>query len=150
MPTGLIASGSHDIHLRADHIGLVNCFKSYPGSGHVGYLTSDYAVAMDWTALFLGQLVCGAPVTCGAIGTGIVRGGGRAHDRLPESDDRPCADAAHWCCPSHIARCFGTRGAQRTLGAGTAQVDLSALADGVYTAQLSGTVTETFRIVKAN
>lgn len=65
IPTGLTASGSHDIHERANHLGLVNCFRSYPGTGHVGYLSSDYVAAMDYVSRFLGELVCGAPVTCG-------------------------------------------------------------------------------------
>ncbi len=64
-PTGLTASGSHDIHVRADHQSTINCFRSYPGNGHVGYLSTDYATAMDYTARFLGELVCGAEVTCG-------------------------------------------------------------------------------------
>lgn len=66
LPTGLTASGSHDIHIRANNVGLVNCFKSYPGNGHVGYLgASGFAEAMDYVSLFLGQLICSAPVTCG-------------------------------------------------------------------------------------
>lgn len=148
VPTGLIASGSHDIHLRADNIGLVNCFKSYPGSGHVGYLTSDYAVAMDWTALFLGQLVCGAPVTCGA--TGIAQEAGVRTTFSPNPTTGSVQFQLAGAARLTLFDAAGRVVLNERLAAGMAHLDLSALADGVYTAQVSGTVVETLRIVKAN
>jgi para-nitrobenzyl esterase len=64
IPTGLIASGSHDIHLRFNNIGVPNCFLSYPGNGHVGYLQSDAANAIAFVAQFMADMVCGAPLAC--------------------------------------------------------------------------------------
>ncbi|MCB9169325.1 MAG: carboxylesterase family protein [Flavobacteriales bacterium] len=67
IPTGLVASGSHDIHLRMDHIGVPNCFLSYPGSDHVGYLTYDETNAIDLVVQFCSRVVCGEPAGCGTL-----------------------------------------------------------------------------------
>ncbi|MBK8338707.1 MAG: carboxylesterase family protein [Flavobacteriales bacterium] len=53
VPTGLLASGSGHIHQRAEHIGLQHCFLLFPGSGHVGYLTSDPEVSWGLCSTFL-------------------------------------------------------------------------------------------------
>ncbi|MBK8499261.1 MAG: T9SS type A sorting domain-containing protein [Flavobacteriales bacterium] len=105
---------------------------------------------MDWTALFLGQLACGAPVTCGAIGTGIVQEAGVRTTISPNPTTGPVQMQLTGAARLTLLDASGRVVLNERFGAGTAQVDLSALADGVYTAQLSGTVTETFRIVKAN
>lgn len=150
IPTGLLASGSHDIHIRFDNLGIVNCFKSYPGNGHVGYLSSDYAVAMNWTSEFIGQLVCGAPVTCGDISSGLVAQQsieatvapnpttGEVRMQLPAAAQVSLFDAS--------GRVVFTE----RFGVGAAQLDLSGVAAGIYTAQVNGAVVETFRIVKAD
>lgn len=62
--TGLIASGSHDIHLRTAHQNVPNCFLSYPGNGHVGYLQSDAANAIAFVAQFMADMVCDQPLAC--------------------------------------------------------------------------------------
>ena len=67
IPTGLIASGSHDIHLRMDHVGVQNCFLSYPGADHVGYLNYDEENAVDLVVQFCSRVVCGEPVGCGTL-----------------------------------------------------------------------------------
>jgi para-nitrobenzyl esterase len=65
-PTGLIASGSFDLHVRADNAGMDNCFNGYPGNGHVGYLNnSNYPEVMGTLADFLGDIVCDDDVNCG-------------------------------------------------------------------------------------
>ncbi|MCB0765422.1 MAG: alpha/beta hydrolase, partial [Flavobacteriales bacterium] len=56
IPTGLIASGSHDIHVRLDNIEVPNCFLSYPTNGHVGYLTSDPVNSVGFVAQFMADL----------------------------------------------------------------------------------------------
>ena len=76
-PTGLIASGSHDIHARTTALGLANCLLSYPGTGHVGYFTTDLESSMAFVMDFCADLVCGAEVACGnvvATVTGVEHG----------------------------------------------------------------------------
>ncbi len=65
IPTGLVASGSADIHQHAEAIGLEHCFLLYPGNGHVGYLSNDPVGAEDFVVDFLAKVVCGEPAACG-------------------------------------------------------------------------------------
>jgi hypothetical protein len=67
IPTGLFASGSHDIHRYMDMLGVENCLLSYPGNGHVGYLGSDYAGSIGFLVDFMHDKVCGIPADCGSI-----------------------------------------------------------------------------------
>jgi acetyl esterase/lipase len=68
IPTGLIASGSFDLHIRADNAGMDNCFTGYPGNGHVGFLgNSNYNEVLGKTADFLADIVCGEPIDCGEV-----------------------------------------------------------------------------------
>lgn len=71
IPTGLVASGSHDIHLRMDNLLIANCFLSYPTSGHVGYLNSDPVGSIGFLAQFLADQVCGDAPMCGTLVTGV-------------------------------------------------------------------------------
>ncbi|MBL8001411.1 MAG: carboxylesterase family protein [Flavobacteriales bacterium] len=64
IPTGLTASGSHDIHVRCVNSGLTNCLLTYPGNGHVGYLTSDPVTSFNYVADFLAAMACNSPVAC--------------------------------------------------------------------------------------
>lgn len=150
IPTGLIASGSHDIHQHAANIGLVNCFKSYPGTGHVGYLSTDFAVAMDWTAQFLGELSCGTAVSCGA--TTSIAGtqrpvaasafpnptNGNLQFELPEASIVKVIDAS------------GRLVLSERFAQGTARMDLSSLPTGAYAAEVRNSAIETFRVVKVD
>ncbi len=70
IPTGLTASGSHDIHVRMENLELDNCLKSITANAHVGYLQSDQANSLVYVASFAAKLICDAPVDCipGAVG----------------------------------------------------------------------------------
>lgn len=66
--TGLIASGSFDLHVRAANAGIYHCFTGYPGNGHVGFLSnSNYDEVMSRTANFLADIACGDSLGCGEI-----------------------------------------------------------------------------------
>ena len=69
IPTGLIASGSFDLHIRAENAGMDQCFHGYPGNGHVGFLGPDslYADVLGKTADFLADVVCAEVVDCGMV-----------------------------------------------------------------------------------
>ncbi|TNF24275.1 MAG: T9SS type A sorting domain-containing protein [Bacteroidetes bacterium] len=72
-PTGLTASGSAHIHLRADNVGVNNELKSYLGvNNHVGYLSPIDQAALDFVTTFLADLVCsGETNSCTQISSGI-------------------------------------------------------------------------------
>ena len=68
IPTGLIASGSFDLHVRAENAGMDNCFNGYPGNGHVGYIgNNNYPEVLGKTADFLADIVCAETMDCGEV-----------------------------------------------------------------------------------
>lgn len=147
IPTGLTASGSHDIHLRADHLGMVNCFKSYPGTGHVGYLSSDFNVAMDYVSLFMGELVCGAPVTCG-ISTGVDEALTDAVVASPNPTNgvtrfhMPVADVVI------VRDMSGRLVLQQRQSSGSVVLDMSGLPPGAYTVGAANGSFGSFRVLR--
>ena len=73
-PTGLIASGSGDLHVRAANLGLSEALLGYPGvANHVGYLNPIDQDALDFMRDFLADLVCnsGSTNSCSALPSGI-------------------------------------------------------------------------------
>lgn len=151
IPTGLIASGSHDIHERADHIGLTNCFLSYPGSGHVGYLTTDEENAVNYVALFCSEVACGQPVSCGNITTGIDQD---ATSGMLGAQPNPTSDFINFNigAPAQISL-FDLNGReviQANAAAGTVRMDIRALPEGVYMLRSQGAKEQWTRIVKTN
>lgn len=56
--TGLIASGSRDIHARCDHVSTVNMLYTYNSSGHTQYLASDPLVFQKTRDFFFEHVTC--------------------------------------------------------------------------------------------
>ncbi|MGB0367921.1 MAG: T9SS type A sorting domain-containing protein [Flavobacteriales bacterium] len=74
IPTGLIASGSGDVHVRAANLGLTEDLLGYAGvTGHVGYLNPIDQDALDFMRDFLLELVCnsGRTNSCAQLSSGI-------------------------------------------------------------------------------
>jgi hypothetical protein len=133
IPTGLTASGSSDIHVRFANLAIPNCFLSYPGNGHVGYLTSDPVNSFNFVADFCAELVCGQTPSCGAISTGVAHTGdgqrliafpNPASDRLTLQVD----DAVDLV----VLTSDGRMVAAQRLNKGTNTIDLSGLPEGLY------------------
>jgi len=151
IPTGLMASGSHDLHERFDHLGIANCFLSYPGSGHVGYLTSDQVTAMDFVALFCSEIACGQPVTCGELPTGIGVGTANADlTVLPNPTSGAFSFTLHEPTRISILDVSGREMMNVNATPGTVRLDIGALPDGVYLLRSEGAMIQWVRIVKAN
>ena len=151
IPTGLTASGSHDIHIRVDNLGIVNCFKSYPGSGHVGYLTSDPVNALNWTAEFIGQLVCGAEVTCGVLPTGVTESASTDEFIVvPNPTNGAVRFELKEQAYIRVLDISGREVMGQRAVPGTVRLDLSALPDGVYMLHSRGTTEHWVRVVKAD
>lgn len=66
IPTGLIASGSRDIHARARNASVNNCLYAFEGvQNHVGYLASGFNPDVKAAVIdFCGNLVCGNTSNC--------------------------------------------------------------------------------------
>ena len=70
-PTGLVASGSGDLHIRAENAGLDNCLLTYRGvANHVGYLTPIDDEALDYATTFCANMVCWGASSCGNVDAG--------------------------------------------------------------------------------
>ncbi|MFZ1331394.1 MAG: T9SS type A sorting domain-containing protein [Flavobacteriales bacterium] len=140
IPTGLIASGSHDIHERMNNIGVTNCFLSYPGTGHVGYLTSDPEGSTGFIAQFLADLVCGTDPICGPLSTAVNDMGA---EEMTMAYPNPTRDLVSVELPiGSVAAVFDAQGRElftQRASASTARFDLSGQPDGVYTIRVFGT-----------
>lgn len=58
--------GSASVTAKANKVGIVNCFKTYFGEGHVPYIsnTALYDTTLTLTRNFLEHFVCGVPLHC--------------------------------------------------------------------------------------
>lgn len=151
IPTGLIASGSSDVHRRLDHLGIPNCFLSYPGADHVGYLTYDTEHAFGAVARFCADVVCGQEITCEQLPVAVaeVQDGsqpgaypnptmGPLNVRIQERGVLTLMDAA------------GRSVLQLNVVPGALALDLSALPNGLYTLRVQGTQLRVSRVVKVD
>ena len=147
--TGLMASGSSDIHSRFDHLGIPNCFLSYPGNGHVGYLTSDPINSVEFVAQFCANMVCGITPSCGTVYASVPEHA----DALLSAFPNPTAgqvtlrlsEAANISIVAADGRCVE----QLRLNAGQSTLDLSDLPDGLYILRTDGERSAAVRVVKA-
>lgn len=149
IPTGLVASGSSDLHLRMDNAGVANCFVSYPGNGHVGYLDYDLENAFGAVARFCADVVCGAELTCGQLPTAVAAIGAVPAISIAPN---PTADlvAVRMDMPAAL-ELIDARGRPVRTSPGmvrTWQLDLSNEAPGIYLLRsLDGAIRE--RIVRS-
>lgn len=58
--------GSSSVAFRANEVGVINCFKSFPGNSHVpeGSSTEAYDSSVVLIRDFLEHFTCGTPITC--------------------------------------------------------------------------------------
>jgi hypothetical protein len=133
IPTGLVASGSHDIHLRLDNIALPNCFLSYPTNGHVGYLSSDPDNAVAFIAQFCGELVCGEAPTCGELTTGLTDNPDLDEFRVtPNPTNGLIRFHTEHTGPMVVLDMSGREVMRQQVLPGDVSMDLQGLPDGVY------------------
>ncbi|MEZ4740447.1 MAG: T9SS type A sorting domain-containing protein [Flavobacteriales bacterium] len=151
LPTGLVASGSHDIHVRLNNLGVPNCFLSYPGNGHVGYLNTDAVNAIAYVALFSGELSCDLATTCGELPT-VVNDVDQAQPFMvypnPTSGpvrvqmDEPGVLTVHDMSGREVLR--------KRVQAGECSLDLSDLPSGVFVIRMEGRPHVWTRVVRAD
>lgn len=150
-PTGLIASGSRDIHARARNVGLDNCLHAFEGvDNHVGYLIGGFNADVKSAVIgFLGNLACGTPSNCAetqwvGIGENEVRTIGvypnPANDVLKFRTDEVGT--------VEIIDATGRTVITRAAGLGQNQVDISQLPKGAYVMMFSGNTIGTARFIK--
>jgi len=67
VPTGLIASGSRDIHVRCENVGTVNLLYTYATNGHTAYLGSDPQVFQKTRDFMFDNVTCKQDVNSGIV-----------------------------------------------------------------------------------
>jgi hypothetical protein len=151
LPTGLVASGSHDIHVRLNNLGVPNCFLSYPGNGHVGYLSSDAANAIAYVALFSGELSCGQATTCGELPTAVVDANMlQPFSAYPNPTTGPVRLLMDLPGVLTVNDMSGREVMRKQVLAGECYLDLTDLPSGVFVIRVEGRPEVWTRIVRAD
>lgn len=151
IPTGLTASGSGDMHIRAQNVGVEHSLKTYFGvNAHVGYLSPIDTEALDFVTEFLADLVCGGSSnSCNAAGVGIAES--RA-PRMLEVYPNPTVNDLRFIAPSQgvveVIDMTGRMLVSRAVTSGQQQLDVSSLPQGTFILRFIGQHVHTARIVK--
>lgn len=149
IPTGLYASGSHDIHLRLQHIGVENCYLEYPGTGHVGYLNSDPVVSLDHVVRFLAHQVCNENGDCGTLHASVQDVQRTAPLQVsPNPTDGFINVAIAETSDVQLLDATGRVLLIRQMTVGNSTFDLSGLSGGTYFVRCAGNAVRVARVVK--
>jgi acetyl esterase/lipase len=150
-PTGLIASGSHDLHIRAENVGLNESLLEYPGvNGHTGYLSPIDQNAMDFMAAFLGDLVCnsGSTNSCSQIASEVTEVERNRIQLFPNPTvdllNFQSAEVATMEVIDAIGRVTLTDNSLK----GKNQLDVTSLPSGSYTLRIIGETISTAHFIK--
>lgn len=147
--TGLIASGSNDLHIRLQNLDVPNCFLSYPGNDHVGYLTSDPATSLGFVFDFLADKVCGGNTSCGTLFASVAE---RELERLVVTPNPTAGIVSFELEGPSLVRVMDASGRivmeQRVQG-GRSTLDLGTLPDGFYHLRIEGPQFRVAQVVKA-
>lgn len=147
-PTGLTASGSGDLHLRAAHMGVENALKSYPGvQNHVGYLGDQTAI--DFFTSFLADLVCsGETDNCAMISSGISEVERNAISVYPNPTKNVLTFTVEEVGTVEVIDATGRTVLTSSSTLGQNRLDVSSLPTGVYTLRTIGEKISTAHFVK--
>jgi len=151
-PTGLIASGSRDLHARAAHLGVDNCLLTYPGvADHVGYFSGGFdQIALDFATRFAADMVCDGGSFCGSNFVGIdnptvERNMVNVYPNPTTNELRFTADA------QGLAQVYDMTGRMvlsHSINAGVQQLNVASLPKGSYVLQVIGESIATAHFVK--
>lgn len=134
IPTGLTASGSHDIHVRCENTGVTNCLLTYPGNGHVGYLTSDPVVSFDYVADFVAAMACNTPAGCVSSTTSVAEAESVPTLRAyPNPTARTVVIESATAQQAYLLASDGRVVRTLRLVPGPNPIDLGSVAHGIYT-----------------
>jgi para-nitrobenzyl esterase len=151
IPTGLVASGSRDIHVRMNNLGLDNCLKTYNSNAPVGYLQSDPVISFGYAAQFIAELVCDDNTTCSNISIGIQEVAGMgALEVYPNPTNGLLQFELEVPSVIRLLDMSGREVMNDRVNGGTARMDISNLPNGVYMLRTEGVAPRVARVLKAN
>lgn len=132
-PTGLVASGSHDVHVRAENLGLDNCLLSYPGNGHVAYVNSDPDGSLGFAIGFCADLICEGQASCGNVLASVQATESKGVFELyPNPTEGPITIRADEATDLVFLDMTGREVYRVFVAAGTTNLDLGELPNGAY------------------
>ncbi len=146
--TGLIASGSNDLHIRLQHLDVPNCFLSYPGNGHVGYISSDPAGSLGFVFDFLADKVCGGSTSCGTLYASVAE---RELERLVVTPNPTAGIVSFDLEGPSVVRVMDASGRilmEQRMQGGRSTLDLGTLPDGFYHLRIEGAQGRVAQVVK--
>ncbi|MCF8258081.1 MAG: T9SS type A sorting domain-containing protein [Flavobacteriales bacterium] len=150
--TGLIASGSRDIHVRADNLGIDNCLLTYPNVvNHVGYLASGFdPVALEFVTRFCADMVCGGESICASNFVGVEEVAAQRDplNLYPNPTTGNLQFTASAQGTVEVIDMTGRMLISRQVTAGRQQLDVQGLPCGAYVLRLIGQDVTTVRFVK--
>lgn len=149
-PTGLTASGSGDLHIRAENMGVNNDLKSYPGvNNHVGYLNPIDQTALDFVTTFLADLVCsGETNSCAQISSGIADIQRNSISVYPNPTKDVLTFSTESVATVEIIDAMGRTVLSSTTIIGKNRLDVSELPSGMYTLRTVGETISTAQFIK--
>jgi poly(3-hydroxybutyrate) depolymerase len=149
IPTGLIASGSHDLHLRMDNVGVGNCLLTYDADTHVGYLTSDTENAIAFAAERCARVVCGLEGGCEELTTAVPTiADGHTISAAPNPTNGELRVDVQGTNDLILHDLRGAEVGRQVRATGPVRMDLSSLPAGVYHLRVIGAEPATLRVVK--
>lgn len=151
IPTGLVASGSRDIHVRMQSLGLDHCLKTYNSTAHVGYLQTDPVISFGYAAKFISELVCDESTTCSNISVGIQDLAGMGSlEVFPNPTNGLLQFDLEAPALLRLLDMSGREVMSDRMNGGTVRMDISNLPNGVYLLRTEGVAPRVARVLKAN
>lgn len=154
-PTGLVASGSKDIHIRAENLGIDNCLLTYRGvQGHVAYFSNGVdQQAIDFARDFCMNMVCTGGSDCHSVdavteGNGISEIDRNSIEVYPNPTDGVLTFTMDETSTVEVLDATGRVVLSGSLTIGKNRLDVSALPTGFYTLRTIGKTISTAPFIK--
>jgi len=152
LATGLVASGSRDIHVRAENLGIDNCLLTYPDvANHVGYLVSGFeATALEFVKRFCADMVCEGSSICASNFVGIEEEQTTSNSLniFPNPTTGELSFTATSKGMAEVIDMTGRMVISQSIAAGRQYLDVSTLPVGGYVLRLVGSDVQTTRFIK--
>lgn len=156
IPTGLIASGSRDIHERARNMQVENCLYTFAGvNGHTGYVTAGFDPEVKAAVIeFCSGIVCENLQACsetqfiGGSGTGIANTKTRRIAVYPNPTTDVLKFRSEEIGTVEVIDITGRVMVNTTATLGQNRIDLEDLPTGAYVLKFYGESLGTARFIK--
>ncbi len=151
--TGLIASGSGDLHIRAENVGIDNCLLTYRGvQNHVGYFVDNIdQQALDFARDFAKNMVCDGGSDCSSVDamtSSIANIEQNSIDVYPNPANDVLKFRTNEVGTVELIDATGRTVLSTTTKLGQNQLDVSDFPKGAYVMMFRGTTIGTARFIK--